>query len=60
LSVPKTCPNVPDDLLNPRKAWHGTSDFSSDVKKLATLFAENFKKYEDQATPEVLKAGPSV
>ncbi|OCK73303.1 phosphoenolpyruvate carboxykinase [Lepidopterella palustris CBS 459.81] len=60
LSVPKTCPNVPDELLNPAKSWNGTADFKSEVRKLGQLFMENFKKYEDQATAEVIKAGPHV
>ncbi len=60
LQVPKTCPNVPDELLNPAKSWTGTADFKEEVKKLGTLFTKNFKLYEDQATPEVLKAGPVV
>ncbi|KAK7534882.1 phosphoenolpyruvate carboxykinase [ATP] [Phyllosticta citribraziliensis] len=60
LHVPKTCPNVPDDLLNPAKSWTGTADFKGEVTKLGRLFAENFEKYSDEATPEVLKAGPAV
>jgi len=32
LSVPKTCPNVPDDLLNPAKSWTGTADFKGEGK----------------------------
>nr|POE75487.1 phosphoenolpyruvate carboxykinase (atp) [Quercus suber] len=60
LQVPKTCPNVPDELLNPAKSWTGTTDFNGEVTKLGQLFQENFKKYADQATPEVIKAGPAV
>ena len=58
LSVPKTCPGVPDELLNPAKGWTGASDFKEEVTKLGQLFNENFKKYSDQATPEVLAAAP--
>lgn len=60
LHVPVRCPNVPDELLNPKKSWTGTADFKDEVTKLGKLFNENFKKYEDQATPEVLKAGPQI
>ncbi|KAK5736653.1 Protein kinase C-like 1 [Elasticomyces elasticus] len=60
LSVPKTCTNVPDELLNPKKSWTGTTDFKDEVTKLGELFNENFKKYADEATEEVLKAGPQV
>ncbi|KAI1535553.1 PckA Phosphoenolpyruvate carboxykinase ATP [Pyrenophora tritici-repentis] len=60
LSVPKTCPNVPDELLNPAKSWNGTADFKGEVEKLGKLFMENFKKYEDQATKDVIESGPHV
>ncbi|KAK3051857.1 Protein kinase C-like 1 [Extremus antarcticus] len=58
LNVPKTCTNVPDELLNPKKSWTGTADFKEEVTKLGELFNENFKKYSDEATEEVIKAGP--
>jgi len=58
LSVPKTCPGVPDELLNPAKGWTGASDFKGEVTKLGELFNENFKKYSSEATPEVLEAAP--
>lgn len=60
LSVPKQCTNVPDELLNPSKGWTGTASFDDEVKKLGNLFNENFKKYSDEATEEVIKAGPQV
>merc|ERR1712166_1264568 len=61
LQVPKTCPNVPDELLNPKKAWTaGDDSFNSEVTKLGGLFVENFKKYSDEATEDVIKAGPAV
>jgi len=60
LQVPKTCPNVPEELLNPAKSWTGKADFTTEVTKLAQLFNENFGKYSDQATAEVIAAGPKV
>ena len=57
LHVPKTCPNVPDELLNPAKSWTGNSDFKGEVTKLGQLFIKNFEKYSSEATPEVVKAG---
>ncbi|KAJ0163951.1 Phosphoenolpyruvate carboxykinase [ATP], partial [Colletotrichum tanaceti] len=61
LQVPKTCPGVPDELLNPKAAWTaGNDSFETEVKKLGTLFNENFQKYASEATEEVVKAGPVV
>ena len=59
LHVPKSCTGVPSELLNPAKSWHGATEFKEEVTKLGGLFVENFKKYEDEATEEVVKAGKS-
>ena len=59
LHVPKTCTGVPDGMLNPKKSWSGSTNFKEEVTKLGSLFIENFKKYADEATPEVIKAGKS-
>ena len=61
LAVPKTCPGVPDELLNPKSAWTAGGDsFQTEVTKLGQLFVENFKKYSDEATADVIKAGPQL
>ncbi|CAF3482516.1 Phosphoenolpyruvate carboxykinase (ATP) [Fusarium graminearum] len=61
LQVPKSCPNVPSELLNPSKAWTaGEDSFNTEVVKLGKLFRENFAKYESEATEDVVKAGPVV
>jgi phosphoenolpyruvate carboxykinase (ATP) len=60
LPVPKTCTGVPNELLNPKVSWTGTADFTEEVTKLGRLFNENFQKYSDEATEEVIKAGPDV
>jgi len=60
LHVPKTCPGVPDEILNPASGWTGTASFKDEVNKLAQMFNENFKKYSDEATPDVIAAGPKI
>lgn len=57
LHVPTSCAGVPSELLNPKKSWAGKADFKEEVTKLGGLFVENFKKYADEATPEVISAG---
>ena len=56
--IPKTCPGVPDDILNPRKVWADTTAYEKAARRLAKKFAENFAaKYPDM--PEnIAKAGP--
>jgi phosphoenolpyruvate carboxykinase (ATP) len=51
---------VPDEILNTRDTWSNPADYDAQAKKLAHMFAENFKQYADQATPDILAAGPSA
>jgi phosphoenolpyruvate carboxykinase (ATP) len=60
LQVPKSCPGVPDEILNTRNTWSNKADYDAQAKKLAKMFAENFKQYADQASAEILAAGPSA
>jgi len=60
LLVPKHCPGVPDEVLNPRGTWPNPADYDIQAKKLAQMFAENFKQYAGQASAETLAAGPII
>jgi phosphoenolpyruvate carboxykinase (ATP) len=51
---------VPGEILHPRDTWADKDSFEKTARELAKLFAENFKKYEDQAAPAVVAAGPKV
>jgi phosphoenolpyruvate carboxykinase (ATP) len=53
------CPNVPDEILRPRAAWSDPDAYDAAAKKLATLFRENFKTFEEGVSAEVRAAGPS-
>ena len=60
LAVPTSCPEVPSEILSPRNTWADKAAYDAQAKKLAKLFAENFKKYEAQASAEVRADGPKV
>ncbi|ORX94624.1 ATP-utilizing phosphoenolpyruvate carboxykinase [Basidiobolus meristosporus CBS 931.73] len=61
IEIPKSVSNVPSEVLNPSAAWKGTKEsYVATVEKLAGLFNDNFKLYADQATPEILAAGPQL
>ncbi len=60
LQVPTECSNVPKEILIPKNTWADKAAFDAAAKKLAALFADNFKKYADQATEAVRKAGPRL
>jgi len=59
LHVPKEVPGVPSHVLDSRGTWDDEEAYDEQAKELARLFAENFKKFEDQVSEEVLKAGPT-
>ncbi|KAJ3119763.1 Protein kinase C-like 1 [Nowakowskiella sp. JEL0407] len=59
LSIPKAVQGVPSEILNPSATWAGGKDtYATTVNKLATLFVENFKKFDDGSRPEIAAAGP--
>ena len=60
LAIPKSCPNVPTDVLVPRNTWADKSRYDETARKLAFLFKENFKKYEAGASDAVRGAGPRI
>ncbi len=58
--VPTACEGVPANILDPAGSWSGKEEYMNKYKQLASRFIENFKKYETNCPPEVLKAGPKV
>ncbi len=57
---PKTCPNVPTDVLSPRTTWNNDEGYYKTAYKLAESFQENFKKFEEFANDEILAGAPNV
>jgi phosphoenolpyruvate carboxykinase (ATP) len=53
LAIPQAVPGVPDEVLDPRRAWSDSAAYDAQAKRLAGLFAENFTQYEAAATPDV-------
>lgn len=57
LNIPKFCPNIPQELLDPRATWLDKEEYDKTAEKLVNMFVENFKQYTN--FPEaVVKAGP--
>jgi len=54
-------PGVDASILDPRDTYADAAEWDSKAKKLAGLFIENFKQYEDNQEGKALaKAGPSI
>jgi phosphoenolpyruvate carboxykinase (ATP) len=56
--VPLSCPDVPEDVLDPANTWGSKDDYWKTYDGLAARYIENFKLYEDGCPPEVVAAGP--
>lgn len=55
-----TSDSVPLDVLKPELAWKKNlrTDYLTKAQELANKFKDNFKKYEDKLSLDILKAGP--
>lgn len=60
LAIPKTCPDVPNAVLNPRDTWRNEEEYDKVAEDLALRFIKNFKQYADQASAEILSAAPNL
>ena len=56
--VPRSCADVPSELLRPRTTWVNAGHYDASARRLAALFHANFKKYAGQVSEAVRAAGP--
>ncbi len=45
LIIPKTCPEVPSEILNPRNAWADPQAYDKTAQHLTQRFAQNFEQF---------------
>lgn len=60
MKIPVSCPGVPAEVLDARETWSDKNAYDEKAKDLANQFNENFKKYKDGVSEEVLNAAPKV
>jgi phosphoenolpyruvate carboxykinase (ATP) len=58
--VPKTCPEVPEDVMFPSRSWQNETEYWKKYKQLASRFIDNMKKFETNTPSEVIAAGPKI
>jgi phosphoenolpyruvate carboxykinase (ATP) len=58
--VPKTCPEVPESVLQPWSSWPSREEYDKRYQDLAMRFIQNFAKFTDGTPQEVIDAGPKV
>jgi phosphoenolpyruvate carboxykinase (ATP) len=56
--VPAKVPDVPQEILAPRKTWSDTAAYDAQARKLAAMFRENFEQYRSGVPSSVAEAGP--
>lgn len=55
--VPKSCPNVPSEILKPVNTWEDKAEYEVRAKALAKEFADHFEKaYGNKEIPERIAA----
>ena len=58
LAVPAACPDVPAGVLTPRATWTDPAAYDRQAARLAQMFADNFRTFADDVSPEIRAAGP--
>ena len=59
LMMPKECPGVPSDILDPKSLWQDAEAYDRAALGLAARFNKNFGKFHD-VSPEIASAGPKA
>lgn len=57
LAMPRSCPDVPSEVLTPRSTWRDPNAYDAKAGELAKLFDENFRAFEGVSV-DITGAGP--
>jgi phosphoenolpyruvate carboxykinase (ATP) len=60
VGIPVSCPEVPEEVLQPRNTWKDKEAYDRQAKDLARRFNENFKKYEEGVSEAVRAVAPKA
>ncbi len=55
LEVPKSCPGVPAEVLNPRNTWADKLKYDEVAKMLVERFRKNFEQYRQYVSDAVIR-----
>ncbi len=56
--IPRTCPNVPEDVLDPENAWGNKGEYWMKYDALVSRYIENFKMFTTGCPEEIVSVGP--
>jgi len=60
LNMPKYCPNVPTEMLDPMNTWLQKGAYISKAIQLAHSFHLNFEKFASEASDQIIEGGPLI
>jgi phosphoenolpyruvate carboxykinase (ATP) len=60
IHVPRSCPGVPSEVLDPRGTWPSGEAYDAQARKLAGMFDQNFEKFSKDVAEEVRAAAPTT
>ena len=58
LAMPIQCPEVPNDVLNPQRAWQSADAWREAAQALAARFHQNFGQFANAVPVETLAGAP--
>ncbi|MFV9616220.1 MAG: phosphoenolpyruvate carboxykinase (ATP) [Gammaproteobacteria bacterium] len=60
VAIPRHCPGIPDEVLQPVRAWQDAEAYQEQARKVAQLFQDNFYQFAGETDAAVRNAGPVV
>jgi phosphoenolpyruvate carboxykinase (ATP) len=60
MQIPLSCPDVPEEVLIPRNTWNDKAAYDKQAKKLAEMFVNNFKQFEEKVLDKVKNSAPRI
>jgi phosphoenolpyruvate carboxykinase (ATP) len=60
LQVPTSCPDVPEDVLQPRGTWQNAEAYDRQARELAEMFTDNFSQFADHVSEGIRNSGPKL
>lgn len=60
LNMPKYCPGVPSEILDPMNTWLQKGAYVSKAISLAHSFHLNFEKFASEASNQIIEGGPLI
>jgi phosphoenolpyruvate carboxykinase (ATP) len=60
LYIPTSCPEVPNEILQPSTTWNDLKGYEAQASNLIQRFVKNFEQFANTVPVEVVKSGPQI